>query len=169
VITDNKGGIMDIFEFALQMEQEGMDLYIEIAEKSDDEGIKKIFGMLAADEKKHQDVIRLMRDSDPAVEETEVLSNAKNVFTEMKSRGDKIDTSQPQADLYRKAMGIEAGSIKFYTEKGAEEQNPGKKKIFEALAAEEKKHLFLLENLVEFISRPETWLEDAEFNHLDEY
>ena len=160
---------MDIFEFALQMEQEGMDLYLEIAEKSDDEGIKKIFGMLAADEKRHQDVIRVMRDSNPGVEETEVLSNAKNVFTEMKSRGDKIDTSQPQSDLYRKAMGIEARSVEFYTEKGAEEQSPEKKKIFEALAAEEKKHLFLLENLVEFISRPKTWLEDAEFNHLDEY
>lgn len=160
---------MDIFEFALQMEQEGMDLYLEIAEKSDDAGIKKIFGMLAADEKKHQDVIRVMRDGDPSVEGTEVLSNAKNVFAEMKSRGDKIDTSQPQSDLYRKAMGIEARSIEFYTDKGAEEQSPGKKKIFEALAAEEKKHLFLLENLVEFVSRPETWLEDAEFNHLDEY
>jgi rubrerythrin len=59
--------------------------------------------------------------------------------------------------------------VKFYTEKAAEEKDPGRKNIFKALAGEEKKHLFLLENMIEFVSRPETWLEDAEFNHLEEY
>ncbi len=160
---------MDIFEFALQMEQEGRDLYLEIARKSHDKGIKKIFGMLASDEERHQDVIRKMRDSDAHVEETEVLSRAKNVFASMKDDGDKIDVSQPQSDLYRKAMDIEARSVKFYEEKAEEEKSPGKKQIFESLAREEKKHFFLLDNMVEFISRPQTWLEDAEFNHLDEY
>ena len=160
---------MDIFEFALQMEQEGRDLYLEIVEKSRDKGIKKIFGMLASDEERHQDIIRKMRADDPDVEETEVLSKAKNVFARMREDGDKIDTSQPQSDLYRKAMDIEARSVRFYTEKAEEEKSPGKRQIFEALSREEKKHLFLLENMVEFISRPETWLEDAEFNHLEEY
>jgi len=160
---------MDIFEFAMQMEQEGRDLYLEIAGKSHDKGIKEIFGMLASDEEKHQDVIRKMKDSVPDVGETEVLSTAKNVFTGMRDGGDRIDVSQPQSDLYRKAMDIEARSVKFYEEKAEEERSPGKKQIFGSLAREEKKHLFLMENLVEFISRPETWLENAEFNHLEEY
>jgi len=160
---------MDIFEFALQMEKEGMDLYLEIAGKSDDRGIQKIFGMLASDEKRHQDVIRRMRDGDPDVEETEVLSEARNVFAGMRDDGEKIDTAQPQSDLYRKAMDIEERSVRFYTEKAEEEKDPGKNKIFEALSREEEKHLFLIENMVEFISRPETWLENAEFNHLEEY
>ena len=43
------------------------------------------------------------------------------------------------------------------------------KKLLLKLAEEEKKHMFLLENLVEFVSRPETWIENAEFNHLVEY
>lgn len=160
---------MDIFEFALQMEQEGKDLYLDIAEKSQDKGIKKIFGMLAADEEKHQAVILKMRESSPEVEETEILSKAKNVFSELRDKGDKIDTSEPQADLYRKARDIEDRSVKFYTEKAEEEKSPDKKKIFNALSEEEKKHLFLLDNLLEFVSRPQTWLEDAEFNHLEEY
>ena len=160
---------MDIFEFALQMEQEGMELYLEIAEKSSSVGVKKIFGMLASDEEKHQDVIRKMRKSSPEVAETEVLSKARNVFAELRDKGDKIDTSEPQADLYRKARDIEARSVKFYTEKAEEEKSPDKERIFTALSKEEKKHLFLLDNLLEFISRPQTWLEDAEFNHLEEY
>lgn len=43
------------------------------------------------------------------------------------------------------------------------------KNLLLKLAEEEKKHMFLLENLVEFIPRPETWIENAEFNHLVEY
>lgn len=34
---------------------------------------------------------------------------------------------------------------------------------------EEKKHYFLLDNIIEFVSRPEQWLENAEFYHLEEY
>jgi len=37
------------------------------------------------------------------------------------------------------------------------------------IAKDEKKHRFLLENTVEFLSRPNTWIENAEFHHLDEY
>jgi len=160
---------MDIFEFALQMEQEGMDLYIKIAESSDDEGIKNIFTTLASDEEKHQQVIRSMKADNPVVSETEILSKARNVFAGIKDDGGGIDISQPQADLYRVARDIEAKSVKFYTEKAAEEKDPGRKNIFKALAGEEKKHLFLLEHMIEFVSRPETWIEDAEFNHLEEY
>lgn len=37
------------------------------------------------------------------------------------------------------------------------------------LGEEEQRHEFLMENLVEFITRPETWIENAEWLHLDEY
>ena len=43
------------------------------------------------------------------------------------------------------------------------------KDVFLKLADEEKKHYFLLGNIIEFISRPEHWLENAEFHHLEEY
>jgi rubrerythrin len=56
-----------------------------------------------------------------------------------------------------------------YEEMSDKVDNKLHKKILTKLAEEEKKHLFLLENLVEFISRPETWIENAEFNHLDDY
>jgi len=48
-------------------------------------------------------------------------------------------------------------------------ESKAQKNLLLKLAEEEKKHIFLLENLVEFVSRPDTWIEDAEFNHLDEY
>jgi rubrerythrin len=160
---------MDIFDFAIQMEQEGKELYLELSEKGGNEGIKKIFKMLASEEEKHTEIVRAMRESTPEVAETGILSEARNVFAEIREKGEKVETSGPQADLYRTALDIEDRSIKFYTEKAGEEKAPERKKIFEALAGEEKKHFFLLNNMLEFISRPQTWLENAEFNHLEEY
>jgi hypothetical protein len=37
------------------------------------------------------------------------------------------------------------------------------------LAKEEQVHYFILENIINFLSRPQAWLEDAEFVNLDEY
>ena len=68
-----------------------------------------------------------------------------------------------------KAQDIEKKSRDFYTEKANEVKQEYQKDIFLKLAEEEKKHYFLLENIIDFISRPETWLENAEFNHLEEY
>jgi hypothetical protein len=37
------------------------------------------------------------------------------------------------------------------------------------VAGEEHKHYLLLERIIDFVSRPEQWLEDAEFYHLEDY
>ena len=57
----------------------------------------------------------------------------------------------------------------FYQEKAGQMEEEYQREIFTALAEEEKKHFFLLENIIEFVSRPRNWLENAEFHHLDEY
>ena len=80
---------------------------------------------------------------------------------------DDLPTSQ--VDLYRKARDIETKSFKFYMEKARESGDPRVQKMFFLIAEEEKRHEFLLENILQFISRPQTWLENAEFNHLDQY
>ncbi|MBE3035801.1 MAG: rubrerythrin, partial [Candidatus Atribacteria bacterium] len=72
-------------------------------------------------------------------------------------------------DFYRKAQEMEEKSYKFYMNMSNKAEIESQRKIFLKLAEQEKKHMFLLENLVEFISRPETWVENAEFNHLDDY
>ena len=41
--------------------------------------------------------------------------------------------------------------------------------MFKALCEQERKHAALVQHLIDFVSSPQTWLEDAEFYHLDEY
>ncbi len=162
---------MNIYKYAMKMEKDSENYYNELANKTDDAGLRNILKMLASDEVKHYNIIEQMIKTDVNVElaETGILKNAKNIFIKIKGKNIVFDFDLPQADFYRKAQEFEEKSYKFYLEMSDKVEIKSQKKIFLKLAGEEKKHMFLLENLVEFVSRPETWIEDAEFNHLDDY
>ena len=58
---------------------------------------------------------------------------------------------------------------KYYEEKSREVQSEKQKNIFLKLAKEEVKHFFIIDNLLIHVSRPQSWVEDAEFNPREEY
>jgi rubrerythrin len=161
---------MDIFAYAMQMEKDGEGFYREIALKTDNIGIKRILTMLADEEVKHYNAIERMQRGQPEpMEETRILDDVKNVFVQMKEEGPGFDTDLKQIELYEKAQEIEKRSRQFYEEKAGQAEQNDQKLLFQRLAAEEAKHYFLLENLIEFVSRPAQWLENAEWFHLEEY
>jgi rubrerythrin len=161
---------MDIFTYAMQMEKDGEQFYRKIALKAGSIGIKRILTMLADEEVRHYGAIERMQQgrSEP-MEDTYVLDEAKNVFVQMKEEGVELEANPEQIELYQKAQEIEQRSRQFYEEKAGQAERDDQRLLFEQLAAEEAKHYFLLENLVEFVSRPEQWLENAEWFHLEEY
>ena len=164
-----KDGDMNIFEFAMEKEKYSEDYYRQLAGKSSNKGLEAVFDMLADEEAKHYKIVSDMKeDVAPDLAETTVLSDAKNVFEKMRESARNFDFDISQTELYRKALNIEKQSRDFYLGK-ANEVEKTQKEIFLKLADQEKKHYFLLENIIDFISRPKTWLENAEFYHLDEY
>lgn len=160
---------MDIFKFAIQMECEGQDYYRQLASKTTHNGIKNILVMLAEDELKHQQAIEKVRDTASEMPETAVLANAKNVFQQMKDFGGEVNLSGDEESLYRHAMDLEMKSRSFYKDKADQIETPEQKNLFLKLAEEENKHYHVLSNLVDFVAAPKTWLEDAEFEHLDDF
>ncbi len=163
------GWLMDIFGFAMQMEKEGESLYRRLANDCCDAGLAGILVMLADEEVRHQEVIADMRDGAPAVPQTTVLRDAVNVFRRMKESGRVFDFNVRQLDLYRKALDIENRSEAFYREMAEEVPETHQRDTFLKLAEEERKHAILMDNIVEFVSRPLTWLENAEWHHLEAY
>jgi len=160
---------MNIFEYAMQMEKDGEDYYRQLAQQAANKGLKTVLTMLADEEVKHYNTIKKMKTETPQMTETTILIDAKNVFVQIKEMGEKFDFGIGQPELYKKAQDIEKKSEDFYLEKTNEVKEEHQKESFLRLADEEKKHYFLLENIIEFVSRPETWLENAEFYHLEEY
>lgn len=73
---------MNIFEYALHMEEDGENYYRQLARQSKTEGLQNIFKMLADEEVKHAKVIEAMRQNiqETALEDSPILENSKNIF-----------------------------------------------------------------------------------------
>jgi rubrerythrin len=162
-------GNMDIFAFAMKMEKDGETFYRDLAQKTANQGIANIFEMLADEEVKHYRTIKSLQGGTQLMAETDVLGRAKNIFERMRDFNDPLQIDAGQIELYRQAMKLEKQSEDFYLDRADQAKDTEQKQLFRRLASEEKKHCYLLENIVDFVSRPRSWLENAEFLHLDDY
>ena len=160
---------MDIFEFAIQMERDGRQFYLDLAKHASSDSVRNILTMLAEDEAKHQQVIEQMRDGLATMADSQIMENAKNIFQRMKEFGDDFQVNRDSESLYRQAMEAERKSCDFYLDRADQEADATHREIFKAMAEEEKKHYRLLSLMVDFLQRPKTWLADAEFSNLEEY
>jgi rubrerythrin len=169
---------MDIFQFAMDKEKYSEEFYRHLAERTSNAGLRNILMMLAGEEVKHYHVVERMKAETRAeghglpgqeVTDTPVLANAKAIFEKMRSSMDRFDFDVSEADLYRKACDIEEQSRDFYLEKAEEAENPAHKALFRKLAEEEEKHWRIVEGIRSFVAQPETYLENAEFDHIEDY
>lgn len=159
---------MDVYEFAMNMEKDGEDLYRKLAAKTAHKGLAAILGMLADAEVKHYRLLQSMKkDEKVEITDSTILNDVKNVFEKIKE-GKEFDVDVSEIDLYREAQEIEKKSRDFYMEK-ADEVGGKKKEIFLRIADEEKGHYFIVENIINFVNQPNTWLENPEWYHLEAY
>ena len=136
---------MDIFDYAMQMEEQAENFYRQLAQDTANEGFRTIFNMLADEEVKHFNIILEMKTQTPDnISQTNVLSNAKNVFMKMSQQSENLTFEQDQIQLYKKAQSIEEKSREFYLQKAEKVDQQAQKEIFKQLAQEEKNHYFLL-------------------------
>ena len=125
--------------------------------------------MLADEEDKHyKKVEELSRSIKTELSDSEILINAVTIFSEIKKNKLAVHPKISQVELYRKAQGFEKDSENFYRDKANETDDSEIKSILLNLAEQEKRHFILLENIIQFISRPNQWIENAEFNQMAE-
>ena len=147
---------MNVFEFAMKMEKDGESYYRELANRTVSGGLKKIFTMLADAEVVHYVTFRKMKDNEsvePA--DIKILSETKNMFLRMKEEEKGTDLTITQTELYKKANEAEKESRDFYLEQANKAADPAQKKIFTKIADEEQRHYMILEEIVNFVARPE--------------
>ena len=161
---------MDIYKYAMQMELDGRHFYLDLAKKTNNTGIRNILTMMADSEAKHYNIILSMQKNDKTQysADSEELTKVKNIFERMKEEKKELDVDVSQVEFYKEALGVEIDSEKFYLERADEEKDPHNKQIFLTLAKEEKSHCILLENLVNLVSQPDTWVENPEWYHVEE-
>lgn len=164
---------MNIFEYAMKMEEDGRAFYLEHAEKTSVPALKRVLVELAEDELKHYNIFKAMRDEQPVEfdesRKTTILSTVKNVFESLKTEGAALSFEADARKAWGKAREIEEKSENFYREKAGEVDDERQKHILNRIADEEHKHWVTMENVIQFLDRPQQWLEDAEWSHLEDY
>ncbi len=161
---------MNVYDYAMQLEKDGENYYREAAGRSTHKGLTSILTMLADAEVVHYDIFSKMKEGKSRqIPETTILKDVKNIFVKMREEAGVEDIDISDIDLYTKAQDIEKMTEDFYLEKAAHTENGTERETFLQVAGEEKKHYFILQQIIDFISQPAQWLEDAEWYHLEEY
>jgi rubrerythrin len=165
-----RGEEMDVFDYAMQLERDGESYYRDAAARSANKGLRNILVMLADAEVKHFDTFKQMKDNRPAeLADATILQDVKNIFITMREEGGLEGLAVAEIELYKGAQEIEKKTETFYLEKADQVVDTAQSEAFRRIANEENKHYLILEQIIEFVSRPSHWLENAEWYHLDEY
>lgn len=163
---------MDVLDYAMQMELDGEKYYRDLAAKTTDPGLVTILTRMADEEVKHHNTFRQLKEQQmPEMAVDAVADGARTIFAEMAESGKAFDLEESQIELYEKAREVERQSRDFYLETAAGFPAPEAQALLKRIADEEELHYQLLSSIVEFVSRPVpgNWLENAEWNHTDEY
>ncbi len=161
---------VDIFQFAMDMEKASEDYYRRLSRKTANKGLSNILAMLADEENKHFKIVQQMKQQTvPTIAETDVIGNARLIFKKMRESAESFSVEVTELELYEKARDIERKSRQFYLEKADEAADTSHREIFKKLAAEEQKHLALLQGICDFVAKPRWFLENAEIYRFDDY
>jgi rubrerythrin len=161
--------VMNVFDFAMQMELDGKAYYEKLAEGTPVAGLQTIFIRLAADEQKHYDAIQSMKAGAANVmADSTVLEEAKNVFQGLMDDKTLLGGVKKDLDGYRHAMKVEADSVRLYEGMAKKESSPETVLLLLKIANEEKKHYSIMENLYDFVLAPQNYLAWGEFSNLKE-
>lgn len=161
---------MNTLEFAIQMEIDGRKYYLEQAKKNQDNDLSKIFNLLADSEKEHEELLRKrLKNEEYTLKEDGSISKIKSVFHGLKDYEASDIRNTTQLDVYRLAVDIEEKSIELYQGMLKTADNDKDKELFEFLLKEENQHLALFDELVKMLTRPEEWVESAEFGLREDY
>lgn len=162
---------MNVFDFAMKMEEDGKAYYEKLARQTSLQGLKNIFLRLAEDEQKHYEIFETLKNSGEVSEmqETTIIDDAKNVFAELPKGADALTGIEKDLAAYRHAMKIEADSFRFYEDAAGKVDKPLAKNLLLKIAEEEHKHFNVLENIYRFVDAPNQYLAWGEFSNLDEF
>jgi rubrerythrin len=162
---------MEFIEIALRMENEIIRAYRELAEKCvTHEGIRRILLMLASNQEQHAlSLSRMKENLQFGVEASPAYEEARRLFSGMRKDEETFSCGMDQLQLYQEARELLQKKYDYYQEIGTHSAPRSAEKVLQDLLSEEKRQIKVLDNIIEMVSRPQYWLDNAEFFHLEEY
>ncbi len=159
---------MGILDFAMQMELDGRAFYKNGAAGTTNPQIKQIFETLAEEEHRHYQVFKKLRDGDSTSPADLAPAGAtvaafKSIFRQMVESGKQTLAGDTKRDLWKDAREVEIKSEKMYRDAAAAEADPTKKDMLNRIAEEEKAHIYLIDNMIQFLSDPNSFAASQDY------
>jgi rubrerythrin len=163
---------MNLFDFALQMEQDATEFYQKLSRSASDLGYKRFFAELASDHKERHRFIQSMSSAEGAAEESSDQIINENCSPWRRVSAKSAVTDQPEGGLenaYRYALELETAEVHCFRNM-LEKTDSGKTKhVLQAITDEEKRHVEDFQNVYDFINAPNQYLAASEFSNMDEF
>lgn len=158
---------MDIIRFAMQMEIDGQVFYEQSAAAATLDELREIFTYLAEEEKRHFRFFKSLAEGKANAAGRELsggsMKEPRNIFVKLieggahKSFGDEVTAA------WKKAREIEEQAVKLYSEESIRESDPMRRELLEKIAAEEKNHVYLIQNVLSYLIDPGTFATSQRF------
>jgi len=163
---------IEILEKALGREEETRDFYRGCLAKSNVDGTKVILEALIKDEEDHVAIVSEMLKTAGGEGEVSNINivasdSSRDVFDQAFPHGiakdaSSVDESETVSDMLKKALKNEKESHDNYAYAAEHTEEKDARKLFRKLAHEEKKHFILIDNLINYLDDPGTWLYSEE-------
>lgn len=152
----------DIKAIALQMEMDGVKLYSDLANKTFHPIGKAMFRSFVEDEKSHikriQTLFSSQKEAPPTKEKAgvNVKGRLNSIIQEMAGELEKkVDVNTNDIGAVRLAIEVEERGKDFYERAAGEAKDTVEGDTFHFLAEEEKTHLAILKNTLEYLESAE--------------
>ncbi|MHB8708245.1 MAG: ferritin-like domain-containing protein [Desulfuromonadales bacterium] len=157
---------MKVLGFAQEVNHSAQCFYEEMAVHAENDGVSRIFHMLASEEKRLAGV----HGSHAGVEgyDSPTLDKGVNVFEQLRRLEDHIEVADDVA-AYRLALDAEKDVLHQYETAAEAEDDPELKELLCEIAEEERQLLEEIENLYDFSNAPNNYLAWGEFSNLGEF
>jgi rubrerythrin len=163
---------MNLLDFAMEIESEGIEFYTDLMKNTPARDIAGLFGFFAKEEKRHYEIFEAWKKNvrAPTIEKTGMAEKSQEVFTRLSANFMTAGTPAiDHEDAYRKAMSLEEKSILFYNDLQAAMRDEEQKLLIALIIQQEHTHARVIRQLMEFQRHPNEWLENAEWNHYENY
>jgi rubrerythrin len=159
---------MDIIEYAMKMELDGMTFYKKHADVTSDPELKQIFTTLVEEEVRHYQIFKKLKDNPADFSEIDLTTPTnreaiQNIFEQMSQNNEKKSFGEDVISVWTEALRIEEKAHAFYKEKAETEADPSTKKLMLAIAEEETRHVHMIDAVLMYLKHPETFAQSTQF------
>lgn len=158
---------MNVLHFAQEIDQSAQRFYEEMATRTDNPGIARIFRMLANDEALRLNRHRTLANEGHSIDAA-ALDGEMNVFERLRHCEEQLAVADDVA-AYRLALEAEREVLQQYRSAAYGENHPEARRLLDNLVRDEQQRVEDLEGLYDFTNAPNHYLAWGEFSNLGEF